>query len=132
MITSFGRKEQLPRHCWQYFHSMTWGRQCKFEMVQVILHQTVSLVRAVMLRIGAIIYVYVYCQNSKENSSRSSSVYSAIIFVCRTNEWRVYACSILFILGLQAATVVQTSVEGRLNFNDSVDSGLHLHATNRK
>ena len=81
-----------------------------------------------MERTGAIMYVYVYCQSSKE----SSSVYSAIIFVCRTTEWRVYACSILFILSLQAATVVQTSVEGRLTFNDSVDSGLHLHATNGK
>lgn len=103
--------------------SLTRGRHCEIEMVKVILHQTVALVRAVMDRTIAIMCVYVYCQNSKESSS--GGVYSAIIFGCRTNEWRVYACSILLTVSLQAATVAQTSVEGRLHFKDSVYSRLH-------
>ena len=99
-------------------------------MVQAILHQIVALVRAVMERTSAIMYVYVYCQSSKESSSGGE--YSCIIFGCRTNEWRVYACSTLLTVSRQAGTVAQTSVVGRLHFKDSVDSRLHLRATNVK
>ena len=99
-------------------------------MVQVTLHQTVALVRAVMELTSAIVHVYVYCQSSKDSSS--GGVYSAIICGCRTNEWRVYASNILLTVSLQAATVAQTSAEGRLHFSDSVDSRLYLRATNVK
>jgi hypothetical protein len=127
---SLGAQRETARHCWQYFHSLTRGRHCEIEMIQVILHQTVPLVRAVTERTSAIMCVYVYCQSSKDSSS--GGVYSAIIFGCRTNEWLVYACSILLTVSLQAATVAQTSVEGRLHLNDSVHGRLHLRATNVK
>ena len=58
-------------------------------------------------------------KSSKESSS--GGVYSSIIFGCRTNEWHVYACRILLTVSLQAVTVAQASVEGRLLFKDNVE-----------
>lgn len=98
-------------------------------MVQVILHQTVALVRAVFERTSPIMCVMFTARVLKR---AAAGMYSAIILGCRTNEWLVYACNILLTVSLQAATVAQTSVEGRLHFNDSIDSRLHLRATNLK
>jgi hypothetical protein len=45
-------------------------------MVQVIIHQTVALVGAVMERNSTIVYVYVYCQSSKVEQQQHVFSYS--------------------------------------------------------
>lgn len=96
-----------------------------------MLYRKIALVRAVMERTSAIMYVY--CQSSKERTAVTTASCIQPLSVDAEQMNGVFTSAVICLQSaFRRATVARTSVEGRHHLNDSVYSGLHLRATNVK